>query len=138
MADWKALLKSITPTIATALGGPLAGVATQVLSKALFDRDDGTEEELKAVLTQPDPDTLLKVKEADQAFTAKMEELGIKLEEVHAADRKDARAREVALKDHTTKILAGLITSEGTPSANILPSLTRSSRSQYCAARFRS
>jgi len=37
------LLGSIAPSIATALGGPLAGLATKALSQALLGTEDSTE-----------------------------------------------------------------------------------------------
>ena len=50
--DWKSVVRTVAPTLATALGGPLAGAAVQALSVALLGRPDGTEQEVaEAVLT---------------------------------------------------------------------------------------
>ena len=64
--DWGGVLGAIAPTIATALGGPLAGAAVGILSKALLGRDDGTEEELAPLVASASPDILLKIKEAEK------------------------------------------------------------------------
>jgi hypothetical protein len=57
---------------------------------------------------------LLAIKQADQAFAVKMQELGYanveKLEAIAADDRKSAREREVAVKDWTPKLLATIVT----------------------------
>jgi hypothetical protein len=95
--DWKGIVGAIAPILATALGGPLAGAATKVLSEKLLGRADGTDKEIRDAVIAADPVVLAKVKEAEMAFTAKMEELGVDLERLHAQDRQSARAREVAL-----------------------------------------
>lgn len=108
--DWKALVKGIAPTIATALGGPLAGTATAAISRAVFGKDDATEEELNSTLASAPPETLLKIKEADAAFKTEMARLGIDLERVFAEDRADARQREIKAGDSwTPRILAAAV-----------------------------
>ena len=42
------LLGQVAPTIATALGGPLAGVAVKTLSNVLLGHENGSEDEVKA------------------------------------------------------------------------------------------
>lgn len=65
---------------------------------------------LATALQAGGPDALLRLKQADQAFAVRMQELGIDLERVHANDRADARGREVKTGDKATpRVLAGLI-----------------------------
>ena len=104
--NWGDVLGAIAPTIATALGGPLAGAAVGVLSKALLGRDDGTEEELAPLVATASPDVLLKIKEAEKELKLGLATAGVKLEDIAAADRGNARDREVKTGDRTTKILA--------------------------------
>src|SRR5574340_1365471 len=104
--DWKSLVEQVAPTIATALGGPLAGMATQALSTALLGKPDGTHEELSAALAGATPDQLLALKKADQDFAAKMKELDIDILKINAGDRDSARKREEVIKDWTPRILA--------------------------------
>jgi hypothetical protein len=109
--DWKSIISTVAPTIATALGGPLAGMATSAVSKALLGKADGTAAEIEDTITKStDPSILLKVKQADQEFAAKMKELDIDVYKIGAEDRASARSREVALKDWMPKVLALLYT----------------------------
>lgn len=89
--DWKGLVGTIAPTIATALGGPFAGMATKALASKLLGKDDATEEELSTALQSATPETLAEIKRIDAEFKTKMKELGIDLEKVHAGDRASAR-----------------------------------------------
>lgn len=109
--DWKSLVGSVAPTIATALGGPLAGMATKAISGALLGKEDGSEKEISEALLSGDPDSLLKLKEIEQSFAARMKELDIDLEKIASDDRKSARQREIDTKDNAPKILAGVIVS---------------------------
>ena len=108
--DWKKLVRTVAPGLATALGGPLAGAAVQTISQAVLGKPDGTEAEVAAAVVSGGTDVLLKVKEADQAFAVRMKELGIDLERVHQQDRISAREREVKTGDSwTPRVLAATI-----------------------------
>lgn len=108
--DWKGLLKQISPVIATALGGPLAGTAVSALSTVLLGKENGTETEIAQALSTATPDMILKLKQADNDFAAKMKELDIDLEKISAGDRDSARKREIEVKDKTPRNLAYLYT----------------------------
>lgn len=107
--DWKSIVSSVAPTIATALGGPMAGAATKAIAGALLGKPEAKQPEIEQALKNATPDDLLKLKEADNQFTLKMEELGVDLEKIAADDRANARQREIALKDNAPKILAAVI-----------------------------
>lgn len=108
--EWKKIVGAVAPTIATALGGPLAGVAVKTLATQLLGRPEATEEEVEAAVVAADPQTLLRLKEIEAEFKKAMVDAGVKLEQIDAADRADARARQVAIKDHTPAILAYVVT----------------------------
>lgn len=108
--DWKAVIGTVAPTIATALGGPLAGVATKALASKLLDRPDATEDEVQQAVLGADPQTLIRLKEVDAEFKKHMTDAGVRLEEIDANDRANARAREAQVRDHTPAILAYGIT----------------------------
>lgn len=111
MAGWKDIVGAVAPGIATALGGPLAGVAVAALSDKLLGRGDGSTEEVGAAILAGGPDALLKIKEADQAFAVRMRELDVDLERLHQTDRTSARERESRTRDSwTPRLLAGLVT----------------------------
>jgi hypothetical protein len=104
------LLGQVAPTIATALGGPLAGLAAKTLSTVLLGKEDGSEAEIAKALQGASPDQLAAIKKLDADFKTRMAELEIDLERIVAGDRDSARKREIALGDHTPKILAAAIT----------------------------
>lgn len=108
--DWKAIVGTVAPTIATALGGPLAGVATKALASKLLERPEATEEEVEQAVLGADPQMLVRLKEIDADFRKHMTDAGVRLEEIDANDRANARAREAQVRDHTPAILAYAIT----------------------------
>ena len=104
------LVKTVAPTIASAVGGPLAGMAVRTISEVLLGKPDGTEDELAQAAANATPEQLLALKKAEQDFAIKMRELDIDLERIANEDRDSARNREIKTKDWTPKVLAGLIT----------------------------
>lgn len=108
------VLATMAPTIATAVGGPFAGMAVAKL-ESLFGIDPAASEDCKQAqienaLVTATPDQLLALKKADNDFKVQMRELGIKEQELAYADTANARAREIAVKDWTPKILAFTVT----------------------------
>jgi hypothetical protein len=104
------LVRTVAPSLASAVGGPLAGMAVRTISEALLGKPDGTEDELAQAAAKATPEQLLALKKAEHDFTVRMRELDIDLERIANADRDSARDREVKTKDWTPRILAGLIT----------------------------
>ncbi len=110
--DWDnltGLIGSLAPTIATALGGPLAGAGVRALTGALGLSDAASEKEITAAITNADPETFARIKEAEIAFQTRIKELDVDLEKIAAKDRDSARRRETAVKDKTPAIL-GILT----------------------------
>jgi len=107
--DWKKIVGSIAPGIATALGGPLAGTAVRELGKKLLGKDNATEEEVATAVTGMAAADYVKLKEIDAQFAKDMAAAGIKLEEIDAGDRASARARQIAMKDHTPTVMGFLL-----------------------------
>jgi hypothetical protein len=109
MMDWKALIQTVAPWIGTALGGPLGGMAVSAVGDAL-GLSDKTEAGIKAALAGASPEQMLALKQADQAFALKMQELGFeneqKIAELAMQDRDSARKREAAVQDWTPRVLA--------------------------------
>lgn len=104
--DWRGLIGTIAPTIATALGGPLAGAATKAISSAVLGKPDGTEDEINKALVNATPDQIAAIQKANQDFQLEMKQKGIDLEALRYKDRDSARDREKTLKDNTPKVLA--------------------------------
>lgn len=104
------LLGQVAPSIATALGGPLAGVAVRTLSSALFGHEDGTEEQISEAMSNATPDQLAAIKKVDADFKVQMKSLDIDLERIAAGDRDSARQMQRETRDWTPKALAFFIT----------------------------
>lgn len=104
------LVRTVAPSIASAVGGPLAGMATRAISEALLGKPDGTEAELVQAAEKATPEQLLALKRAEQEFAVQMRELDIDLERIASADRDSARRRETKTGDVTPRILAAAVT----------------------------
>jgi hypothetical protein len=104
------LVRTVAPSIATAVGGPLAGMATRAISEALLGKPDGTEDELIEAAKTATPEQLLALKQAEQDFAVRMRELDIDLERITSADRNSAREREIKTGDWTPRALAAAVT----------------------------
>ena len=97
-------LNQIAPGIATALGGPLAGLAVTAISKALgIDEKDvqSTIESGKLSAEQ-----LASLKQAEIELQAKAQELGLNFEKLATDDRKSARDMQINTKSIVPAILA--------------------------------
>jgi hypothetical protein len=94
--DWKTVLGSIAPTLATALGGPLAGLAVEQLGKTL-GIDTPTAKSIQTALeaSQLSADQIAAIKQAEIALKVKMRELDIQEESLGLNDRSDARNANV-------------------------------------------
>lgn len=105
----KKIVGAIAPVLASALPGPLGGVAKKVLAD-FIGKPEATEEEISKVLASANPEMLFKLKELDAKFKKDMAALGVDLERMSNEDRANARAMHVSLKDRTPPVLAWLIT----------------------------
>jgi hypothetical protein len=104
------LLGQVAPTIATALGGPLAGIAVKTISNVLLGHENGSEDDVKAAMAVATPDQLAALKRIDADFRVHMKELDIDLERIAAGDRDSARKLQSETKDWVPKLLAVVIT----------------------------
>jgi len=103
----KQIIGTVAPMLGTLLGGPLGGLAGNALAEALGTNDPKAQE---AAIVASNPDTLLKLKEAESGLKVKLRELDIDEEKLRFEDTADARAREIAVKDSTPRYLAYLTT----------------------------
>lgn len=99
MSDWKEkpwvqTLAQVAPVLATGLGGPMAGLAVRVATRALgtSSGDMGTDRKaLEEAVVSGNPDALLKLRQAEQDFLLQIERLGIERERLAGEDRRSAR-----------------------------------------------
>jgi len=104
------LIGSVAPTIATALGGPIAGMAVKALSGALLGHDGGSQDDIMSALANPTGDQLAALKRIDADFKVQMKALDIDLERIAAGDRDSARQMQMATKSWLPEVLAILVT----------------------------
>lgn len=104
------LIGSVAPTIATALGGPVAGMAVKAISGALFGHDGATKDDIMTALANPTGDQLAALKKIDADFAVQMKALDIDLERIAAGDRASARDMQKETKDWIPRALAVSVT----------------------------
>jgi len=103
--DW---LKQIAPTIATALGGPLAGLAVDAISKAVgIDPKDVNKTIAEGKLTA---DQIVQIKTAEIAMAARAQEMGLDFEKIAVDDRKSARQMQSTTQSWIPGIMAIAVT----------------------------
>jgi len=108
--DWKKAVSMIAPAIGTAIGSPFGGMAIKLVTDALGIPEKSNDEKINEAIKN-NPDALLKLKEADQQFTIKMEELGIQKEQLVYSDIANSRDREIKTGDSITpRCLAFFVT----------------------------
>lgn len=85
------LLKSLAPTIASAAGGPMAGMAVKIAAQKL-GMPEATANEIEDLI-EKQPEKAILLKEADKEFKDRIREMEIDLEsfKTEVEDRKDAR-----------------------------------------------
>jgi hypothetical protein len=115
MSAWDSALnvvKTLAPTIATALGGPLAGGAVMALESVFgitAKRDASTDDRQTAT-----PEQLAAMRKADQDYALAMAQAGFKNTETLASlavqDRASARAMQISTKSVTAPFLAIFVT----------------------------
>ena len=101
-------LKQIAPTIATAMGGPLAGMAVSAISKAI-----GVDEAKVGDLIKDNKLTaeqIAQVKLAEIELQKQAQELGLNFEKLAVDDRKSAREMQATTRSIVPPILAALVT----------------------------
>ena len=101
----KALLKNIVgavaPTLGTALGGPMGGMAAKTIASVLGC--DESPKSIQKAIEQATPEQMLELKKAEQAFEVQMKELEVDVFKLEVADTQDAR--KAFSKDWTTRIM---------------------------------
>lgn len=81
----KQIISVVAPTLGAALGGPLGGMAGQVIAGLAGGKD------VEAVILEQKPETLLALKKAEQDFKVRLRELEIEEDKLVFGDRSNAR-----------------------------------------------
>ena len=101
-------LESIAPTIATALGGPLAGMAVEAISKAIGV--DPSEVQNTINSGKMTSDQIASLQQAELALKARAQELGLDFAKLAVDDRKSARELQATTRSYIPPALAILVT----------------------------
>ena len=103
--DW---LKTLAPTIASCLGGPLAGMAVEAVSKSLGIDPNAVQDTINnGKLTA---DQIASIQSAEIALKAKAQEMSLDFEQLAVQDRKSARDMQTTNKSFVPPLLALIIT----------------------------
>jgi hypothetical protein len=92
MTNLRAILGAVAPTLATAIGGPLGGMALKLVADKL-GLPEATLEAVDAAVTNATPDQLAEIKKVEADFKVSMKQLDVDLVKISAADRDSARRR---------------------------------------------
>jgi predicted phage gp36 major capsid-like protein len=116
------ILSSVAPTLATMLGGPLAGAAVTAITSAFgLGANAGPEDVTKVIQAGGmTPEIIAQVRARDQEHAEKLRQMDIdvlklnadhesSMATVDAGDRDSARKREIAVRGATTPALAWLV-----------------------------
>ncbi len=105
----KRAIANTAPKLAHALGGPLAGAAMAQISKAIFGAPDADETELSEILVNASPEHLVALKKAEHEFNLALRQASVEERRIDAADRANARARQIEMRDWMPSALGVLI-----------------------------
>jgi len=97
----KGIIGAVAPTIGTALGGPMGGMAAKMVSEALGVDNDP--KKIEKAIQAATPEQLAELKKIDTEFDVKMKELDVDLFALKTADIQGARG--MFSKDWTARVI---------------------------------
>ena len=103
--DW---LSKLVPTIATCLGGPLAGLAVTAVSKALGIDEDKVQDVIDS--GKLNAEQISSLKQAELELQKQAQELGLNFEQLAVQDRASARDLQKETKSIIPPVLSILVT----------------------------
>jgi len=100
-------LEQVAPTIATALGGPLAGLAVTAIAKVI----GVDEKDVQGVIDngKMSADQIAQLKLAELEFQKQTNELGLNFEKLAVDDRKSARDMQISTHSFVPAMLSVLV-----------------------------
>ena len=102
--DWLGTLKSLAPTVATAILGPLGGVAVSAIGE-LLGVSDATQDKIAEVIKtgQLTPEQITALKKLELEYLNNEKERGFRYAELEFKDVADARKRDTAFLQAGTR-----------------------------------
>lgn len=112
---WLDTLKTLAPTVATALGGPLAGMAVSALGAVLNSGGTPTVASIQTAIEsgQMTPDQVASIKQLELQYQNDEKERGFKYADLAFQDVASARTMQTATKSSTPTVLTYLIVISG-------------------------
>lgn len=113
---WLAFIEKMAPTVASAIGTPVAGMAVSAIESALGitggDPSGTATDKIAAAVAagQLTPEQIMALKKADQDFAAQMKKMDLDLEQMQLADVGSARAMQTAQPSPIPATLSIIIT----------------------------
>ena len=109
--EWINTIKTLAPTVATALGSPLAGAAISALG-SIFGVDDPTKEKIGKLFAdgQVTEEQLTELRKLEMVYQNEEKERGFRYVELSYKDTENARAMQIATKSNIPPILAIIVT----------------------------
>lgn len=108
--SWLDTLKTVAPTVATALGGPLAGAAVAALGDVLGVSEPTQEKIAKAFTNgQLTGEQILAMKDLELKYQNEEKERGFRYAELSFKDRESARNMAIQTHSYTPSILTWII-----------------------------
>jgi hypothetical protein len=101
-------LEQVAPTIATALGGPLAGLAVTAIAKVIGVDEKDVQNTIDS--GKMSAEQIAQIKIAEIEFQKQTQELGLNFEKLATDDRKSSREMQIATKSWVPSVLSMLVT----------------------------
>ncbi len=105
---FKNIIGAVAPTLGTAIGGPMGGMAANMIADVLGVPND--QKSIETAIQNATPEQMLELKKAEQAFEVQMKELDVDVFKLETQDKQNARS--MFSKDWTARII-GLFTIGG-------------------------
>jgi len=104
-------LMNLAPTIASALLGPLGGIAVAGLGK-IFGIDGATQKDITKAIADGKitPDQLAEIRKLEMEFKQHEQDLGFKYSELEFKDTDSARQMQISVKSNVPPLLATVVT----------------------------
>ena len=108
--NWLDTIKTIAPTVASALGGPLAGIAVTALG-SLFGIAEPTQEKIKSAIEQGQMtgEQISAIRTLELQLQAEERERGFRYAELEFKNVADARAMKISTNSLFPELLSTLI-----------------------------
>jgi hypothetical protein len=108
--DGLGVLAKVAPTIASMIGGPLAGTAVSALETAFGLNATGDRDAALTAVASATPEQLLTLKQEDNRHAETLDKIGLDRDALAASDRDSARKRQMDVKDWVPGVLAVSLT----------------------------